>query len=124
MLTGLGGLRLTDLWTTCALTKPSDGFDANSPLRLEPQDSGSVFRVVTFPPDAAWWWCKRSVAEKAYSILDASQCMDMSSCDLMMHKTNSLDFAVVIEGEIFAVTETGERLMQQGDTLVQRGRET
>ena len=37
------------------------------------------------------------------------------------HKTPSIDFAVCIQGEIWAMMEEGETLMKAGDTLVQRG---
>jgi quercetin dioxygenase-like cupin family protein len=39
----------------------------------------------------------------------------------MMHKTATVDYAVVVKGEIYAVMETGETLLRQGDVLVQRG---
>ena len=38
-----------------------------------------------------------------------------------MHKTASVDYALVLEGEIWAVMETAERLMKAGDVLIQRG---
>ena len=39
----------------------------------------------------------------------------------MMHRTRSVDFVVVISGEIWCVMEEGEVLMKPGDTMVQRG---
>ena len=38
-----------------------------------------------------------------------------------MHTTNSVDYAFVLEGEIWAVLDEGEVLMKAGDVLVQRG---
>ena len=39
----------------------------------------------------------------------------------MMHKTSTVDYAIVLKGEIWAVMEKGETLLKAGDVLVQRG---
>ena len=39
----------------------------------------------------------------------------------MMHRTATVDYAVVVKGEIYAVMEKGETLLRAGDVLVQRG---
>ena len=38
-----------------------------------------------------------------------------------MHRTHSVDYAIVLSGEIWAVMDVGETLMRAGDCLVQRG---
>ena len=38
-----------------------------------------------------------------------------------MHTTQTVDYAIVLEGEIYAVMDEGETLMRAGDVLVQRG---
>jgi uncharacterized cupin superfamily protein len=38
-----------------------------------------------------------------------------------MHITDTVDYAIVLFGEIYAVLEDGETLMRAGDVLVQRG---
>jgi len=37
------------------------------------------------------------------------------------HKTNSVDYAIVLSGEIYALMDEGEVLLKAGDVLVQRG---
>jgi len=39
----------------------------------------------------------------------------------MMHKTATVDYALVLEGEIVAVMDVGETVMRAGDALIQRG---
>jgi quercetin dioxygenase-like cupin family protein len=39
----------------------------------------------------------------------------------MMHKTASVDYAIVLSGEVWAVMEEGETCMKAGDVLIQRG---
>ena len=38
-----------------------------------------------------------------------------------MHRTRSLDFAIVLSGEIWAIMDVGEKKMTADDMLVQRG---
>jgi quercetin dioxygenase-like cupin family protein len=38
-----------------------------------------------------------------------------------MHKTNTVDYAIVLSGEIYAVLDESEVLLRAGDCLVQRG---
>jgi hypothetical protein len=37
------------------------------------------------------------------------------------HKTRSIDYAIVLSGEIYALMDEGEKLLRQGDVLIQRG---
>ena len=39
----------------------------------------------------------------------------------MMHRTGTVDYIIVLKGEIYAVMEKGETLLKAGDVLVQRG---
>jgi uncharacterized cupin superfamily protein len=39
----------------------------------------------------------------------------------MRHKTSTIDYIIVLKGEIFAIMDTGETLLKAGDILVQRG---
>jgi mannose-6-phosphate isomerase-like protein (cupin superfamily) len=74
---------------------------------------------VEFPPDAQW---RSSVNSKeAFKSIGAGHVADGHSADPMMHKTSTVDYAIVLKGEIHAVMETGETLMRAGDILVQRG---
>ena len=38
-----------------------------------------------------------------------------------MHTTETVDYAICLAGEIYAVMEIGETLMRAGDVLIQRG---
>jgi quercetin dioxygenase-like cupin family protein len=39
----------------------------------------------------------------------------------MMHATATVDYIIVLKGEIWAILDNGEKLLKQGDILVQRG---
>ena len=36
-----------------------------------------------------------------------------------MHETDTIDYAIVLSGEIWAIMDEGETLMKQGDVLIQ-----
>lgn len=115
------GLLLTDLWETD--TSPVDNsanVDAAArPVRLEPPANGSIFRMVEFPPDSAWR--ANSDAGKAFLSIGAPSAHQRASGDPMMHKTDTIDYLVVVKGEIYAILDTGEVLLKPGDVFVQRG---
>jgi quercetin dioxygenase-like cupin family protein len=39
----------------------------------------------------------------------------------MRHKTSTVDYIIVLKGEIYALMDEGETLLKAGDILVQRG---
>lgn len=115
------GLAITELWeTNRAPASNEGGADAgNRKPRLEPPENGTVFRIVEFPPDAQWQ--NRSDARRWAEAIDASDAPDRSSSDPMMHKTSTVDYIVVLKGEIHAILDKGETLLRAGDVFVQRG---
>jgi len=115
------GLALTDLWETAGAPASNAGAAdaAARPVRLEPPNNGTILRIVEFPPDAAW---RADVdARKAFESIGAGGAKDAHSADPMMHKTATVDYIVVLKGEIWAVLDKGETLLKPGDVLVQRG---
>ncbi len=117
----MGGLTATDLWESYEAPADNTGEkdNADRPVHLEPSSTGSIFRVVEFPPDSTW----NDIADSgsAFDELQAGHAADQTSGDASVHKTDTVDYALVLEGEIWAVMDTEERLMEQGDVLVQRG---
>ena len=115
------GLALTDLWETTGTPASNTGnADAAArPVRLEPPKNGTILRIVEFPPDAAWRGA--ADAKKAFESIGAGGVKDANSTDPMMHKTATVDYIIVIKGEIWAIMDEGETLMRAGDCLIQRG---
>jgi mannose-6-phosphate isomerase-like protein (cupin superfamily) len=115
------GLALTDLWETngAPASNAGDGDAAERPIRLEPPKNGTILRIVEFPPDSTR--PKHSDGSAGFKALGAGHAQDRHSADPMMHKTSTVDYIIVLKGEIYAVMETGEKLLRAGDILVQRG---
>jgi mannose-6-phosphate isomerase-like protein (cupin superfamily) len=115
------GLALTDLWETVGSPARNEGAAdaAGRPVRLEPPRGGTIVRIVEFPPDSAWR--NRADAREAFDSIQAGHAPDKSSSDPMMHKTNTVDYIIVLRGEIHAIMDHGETLLRTGDVLIQRG---
>jgi len=115
------GLALTDFWETTASPASNAGRAdaADRPVHLEPSRNGTIFRMVEFPPDASR--PKGGDAREGFAAIGAGHVKDASHADPLMHKTATVDYAVVVKGEIYAVMEKGETLLRAGDVLVQRG---
>jgi len=119
---GSGGLWISEIWETAATPADNGGTEdaADHPRRLEPPPGGSIFRVISYPPD------RQRVAtmdrSRLYAGMGAGHAAGHdASRHPGMHKTNTIDYVVVISGEIYALMDEGEVLLRPGDCLVQRG---
>ena len=94
---------------------------ADRTIGVPPPANGSILRVVDFPP----------VTKEAEAIdqkeLVRSMGADHHSVDgkqarhAYMHRTKSVDYAIVLEGEIDMLLDDSEVHMKAGDFLVQQG---
>ena len=112
---------LTNLWVTdrAPADNTGTGDAAARPVVLEPPANGTIFRVVEFPPDHTLAAFDRKAA---FESMGASHAMDQSAARYPgMHKTATVDYAIVLSGEIWALMDEGETLLRAGDVLVQRG---
>jgi mannose-6-phosphate isomerase-like protein (cupin superfamily) len=121
-LPGVADFALTNLWVTdgSPADNAGDADAAARPVVLEPPPGGTIFRVVEFPPDNSLG--ERFDRKAAFATMRAGDAMDPdASRHPGMHKTATVDYAIVLSGEIYAVMDEGETLLRAGDTLVQRG---
>jgi quercetin dioxygenase-like cupin family protein len=121
-LPGMPGLAFVDLWATDGAPASNAG-QADAAARtivLEPPARGTIFRIVDFPPDKVM--ADKVDRGKAFAAMGAGHTMDKSAArHPAMHKTNTIDYALVLDGEIWALVDEGETLLKTGDCLVQRG---
>ena len=94
------------------------------PHRIDPPSRGSICRIVTFPPDAAF---RTKVGEPEVAAFframgsPAASTYSPKAPHPYMQKTRTLDFCVILDGEITLVLDTQEVHLAAGDTVVQRG---
>jgi mannose-6-phosphate isomerase-like protein (cupin superfamily) len=115
------GLALTDLWETKGAPASNEGHAdaADRPVHLEPPKNGTILRIVEFPPDSTR--PQASDGREGFKSIGAGHAQDRGSSDPMMHKTNTVDYIIVLKGEIYAIVDKGETLLHAGDVFVQRG---
>ena len=118
-----GSAIVHELWETAST--PADNHGSADAIarghRLPPPKNGSVFRVIEYPPDS------ERLAALAH---DAAHPDDSGRAEATdrnnprhagFHKTATIDYAIVLSGEIHAMMDEGEVLLKAGDVLVQRG---
>jgi mannose-6-phosphate isomerase-like protein (cupin superfamily) len=120
-MSAIPGLALTDLWETTTSPASNEGETdgAERPVRLEPPSNGTIFRIVEIPPDAIWRG--KTNAREGFDSIGASHAQDQKSADPMMHTTATIDYIIVLKGELYAIVDKGETLLKAGDVLIQRG---
>lgn len=115
-----GGLRLTELWTTSETPAAFSNEDRKRRERkIEPDANGTVFRVIEYPPDAQR--LKSIQPEAHFASMGARAADAKGRRHPGMHKTKTLDYAIVLSGEIYAMLDEGEVLLKAGDVLIQQG---
>lgn len=123
---GQPNFAVTDFWKT--FSTPADNSGATAvdpcalPIQVAPPASGTVFRVVQFPPDKDWA-AKAAAMGGAVAIDETAKSASKGGevRHAHMHQTRSIDYAIVLSGEIWAVMDVGETKLVAGDVLVQRG---
>ena len=116
------GVVSTMLWhteTTPAEFSAGDDW-SHGDFPVAPPAGGAIFRVVVFPPEAEAPDIENE-AMLAEMGLDPQQNAGRGSVHHSMHTTRSVDFAVVMSGEIDMILDTGEVHLEAGDTFVQQG---
>jgi len=116
-----GGLQLTELWETRSSPADNSGFRdaAEHERRIEPANGGTVFRIIEYPPDRVR--LKTLAPEEFFPGMGAQAAHRANRRHPGMHRTHTVDYCVVLSGEIWAVLDEGEVLLRAGDCLVQRG---
>lgn len=119
------GVVINNLWMTDSMPAKTAGpEDATAtPMGLEPAANGTNFRIVEFPPETDYI-AKVSAedARQAFGDMGASHAIQGGAKPRhpFMHKTKTLDYAIVLSGEVYLVLDETEVLMKAGDVCVQR----
>jgi hypothetical protein len=110
------GLVSTLVWVTdetpAAISGAADR--AAREIGVPPPARGSIFRVVDFPPE-------QGARSRAAILREMGIAEHGAARHHGMHRTRSVDYAVVLEGEIDMLLDDGEVHLKVGDVLVQQG---
>lgn len=88
-----------------------------------PVKNGSLFRIVNYPPDKQIMNKIQSMPcqQRKHFGREIGVDIDLEGPHPFMHITATIDFAIVISGEIYLVLDEDETLLYPGDVVVQRG---
>jgi hypothetical protein len=123
LMPGRKGYRNSNLWRTLASPAPVDAADSVLEHQgVVPPPRGTVLRVIDIPPESTdpEELKRQTAAVFAAMFPDAHHDADHARHP-GMHATNTVDYAILLQGELVAILEDGETLMRAGDILIQRG---
>ena len=87
-------------------------------LQLHPPHNGSNFRIVTFPPESHTSSLSAEELARNRSRFDGGGVMEPDEPG--MHTTKTIDYAIILSGEIYLKLDEGELLCRAGDVVIQR----
>ena len=119
------GVAIHNLWRTDA--SPAEVFGAeettDQTIGLLPPQHGSIFRLIDFPPEKGWIDDLDPEAARAAWASIGAEGVGVTGTPPhpLMHRTETIDYALCLEGEIVMVLDDSEVLIKQGDAVIQRG---
>jgi quercetin dioxygenase-like cupin family protein len=121
------GYRSTDIWRTNetpAKIAARPGESTQGPRRQLPEPNGTVVRINRFEPESEA--VRRMDAEEAKKVFaglgnSGASTFGKSGRHPLMHRTETIDYAIVLSGEIYMILDESEVLLKAGDVVVQCG---
>jgi mannose-6-phosphate isomerase-like protein (cupin superfamily) len=122
-----GGVAYTNLWQTDRMPVPIHGAadPVTEAMNLEPPPNGINLRFVEFAPESDQLrQADPAAARAAFAAMGGAQhalTQGENARHPWMHRTKSVDYAIVVSGEIHLILDDEEVLMRPGDVCIQRG---
>ena len=124
---GPGGPTFVEVWSTretpVVIERQSDE-PMESGLVLAPPRAGTRLRVIDFPPET-------EALRRLMEVRAAAAFAEMGGADAAhaaagaphptMHRTQTVDYGIVLQGELTLVLDSGETTVRAGDIIVQQG---
>jgi mannose-6-phosphate isomerase-like protein (cupin superfamily) len=118
--TPFGAYWLTD---STPVNNTGSGDAAQQVRKLEPPPGGSIFRFAAIPPEdpnVSREERERQTA-KMFAQMDATHCRADTTRHPGMHKTRTIDYVILLSGEVTLLLDKGEVDLKPFDVVVQRG---
>ena len=121
------GQRSHEVWKTNAAPIPirrDEPDPVTGKRQLHPAPQGTMFRISEVPPESDA--IRNMTPEQAREAFRASGAEEASTWGRggrhpLMHRTETVDYAVVLEGEITLILDEGDVNLKAGDIVIQRG---
>ena len=117
------GYRAVNVWRTEQAPASIGACDSAAQHKgILPPSRGTILRIIDFPPEPKDPRLLREMLESTFGGIFKDATHDRRPGKHPgMHRTKTVDYAIVLEGEIWAVMDEGETLLRAGDVLIQRG---
>ena len=125
-IAAIPGTVFHEVWCTEGTPPPvGNGPDPSTgPLQLKPPRHGTRIRFVDIPPDTEDFLQQGAARmHDAFSQIGdtAASTVKAHSPHPLMHRTESIDYGIVIDGELTLVLDDSEVELKAGSVVVQRG---
>ena len=117
------GYVVNNIWVTGAAPSDVHAPDGIADHQgVSPPQAGTVIRIIDIPPEPEdkAELARQLAASFSQLFSDAHQDNEPNQHP-GMHQTDTVDYALVMSGEIYAVMDKEETLLKAGDVLIQRG---
>lgn len=125
---GPAGPMFYEIWNTQATPAPIDaasGEPAEDGIKLAPPKNGTRIRVLDIPPEGDTIRTMSPEEARAHfaevGASDASAHSGETTRHALMHRTETIDYGIVLEGELVLIMDEGETTVRAGDIVIQRG---
>ena len=103
----------------------ASGEPTETGISLAPPKNGTRIRVLDIPPDNESLDALSPEQAKAHfaevGAADASSHAGDASRHAFMHRTETVDYGIMLEGELTLIMDVGETVVRAGDIVIQRG---
>jgi len=127
MIGGPKGAKFHEVWNTQqspALIDNAANEPYESGLVLAPPKNGTRIRVIDFPPESEEIRnLTKDEANKHFEDMGGQEASKagQDAAHPLMHRTETLDYGIVLEGELTLIVDRGETVIKAGDIIIQRG---
>ena len=115
------GFRVCNLWATFGSPAPIADPDRSTEIKgIMPPRGGTIIKTIDMPPEP------KDKAERDRGHAIGPQAAEPGlrrrpeTGHPGMHETDTIDYAVVLKGEVYALLDGGETLLKEGDVLIHR----
>jgi mannose-6-phosphate isomerase-like protein (cupin superfamily) len=116
------GYRVTNLWRTQAAPSPREAPDSISDhTGVSPPPGGTVLRIIDIPPEPTDPQELQRAMEATFSSMYRDAHREVKPGEHPgMHRTQTVDYALMLQGELTAILDEEETVLRAGDVLIQR----
>jgi mannose-6-phosphate isomerase-like protein (cupin superfamily) len=124
-LGGESGTTFHEIWSTDSTPAPIDPASGEPPepgISLLPPAGGTRIRILDIPPDDGTVAAlPREAVQALFEAIGAGHALTKDPPHPLMHRTETVDYGIVLEGELVLILDEGETVVRAGDVVVQRG---